>query len=60
MDLGRLIDAAKNVFEGNGLDGIKEQVTELTDIAQGEGGIAEKAQAAVEAVQSPGESPPGQ
>ena len=58
MDLGRLIDAAKQLFEGNGIDGLKDQAAELTDIAQGEGGIADKAQAAAEAIQNPGESTP--
>ena len=67
MDLGRLIDAAKGLLEGNGLEGLKDQATEFTDqaseftdIAQGEGGIAEKAQAALEAIETPGESTPGQ
>jgi hypothetical protein len=65
MDLGRLIDAAKGLLEGNGLEGLKDQATEFTDqageftdIAQGEGGIADKAEAAVESIQTPGESAP--
>ncbi len=66
MDLGKLIDTAKQLFEGGAsLDGLKEAasnlggdqlggleetVTGLQDVAGGEGSLADKAHAAVETV----------
>ena len=54
MDLGRLIDAAKQLFEGGGVDGITDAATELKDVAEGEGSVAEKLQAGAEVIEKPG------
>ncbi len=37
-----------------GLDGVKEDLSEVKDIATGEGSLTEKAKAAVDAVKDPG------
>ena len=58
MDLGRLIDAAKQLLEGGGIDGLTDKVTELKDVAEGEGGILDKVQAGAETIQEQGGSPP--
>ncbi len=50
MNLTDLIEKAKELVGGGGLDGITENAGELADIAQGEGSILEKAQQAVETV----------
>ncbi len=57
MDLGRLIDAAKQLFEGGGVDGLKDAAVDIKDIAEGEGSVAEKLQAGAEAIQDTGAPP---
>jgi hypothetical protein len=55
MDLSKLTEQAKKVFEERGgMDALKEDATELKDIAGGEGSVADKAKAAAEAVRDPG------
>jgi hypothetical protein len=60
MDLGRLIDAAKQLFEGGGVDGLKDAAVDIKDAAEGEGSIVDKVQAGAEAVKDPGEAGPAQ
>ena len=66
MDLKKITDAVKGAVEDvkdkagelvesrGGLDGIKEDLKEVKDIATGEGSLKDKAKAAVEAVKDPG------
>ncbi len=55
MDLSKLTDQAKKLFEERGgMDALKEDATELKDIATGEGSVADKARAAAEAVNDRG------
>ena len=55
MDLGKLTDEAKKLIdERGGVDALKDDAMELKDIATGEGGLTDKAKAAVEAVKDPG------
>jgi hypothetical protein len=61
MDLGKLVDEAKElVVERGGLDSLKEDAEELKDIATGDGSVVDKAKAAAEAVEDPGEAGPAQ
>ena len=56
MDIGKLTDQAKKLIdERGGMDALKEDALELKDIAQGEGSLTDKAKAAAEALQDPGE-----
>ncbi len=48
MNLSELIDRARELIGGGGIDSLAENAGELSDIAQGEGSILEKAQQAVE------------
>jgi hypothetical protein len=48
MNLSDLIDKAKDLIGGGGIDSITDNVGELSDIAQGDGSVVEKAQQAVE------------
>lgn len=50
MNLSELIDKARDLIGGGGLDSLTENAGELSDIVQGEGSIAEKAQQAVETI----------
>lgn len=43
-----LIDKARELIGGGGIDTLTENAGELSDIAQGEGSVLEKAQQAVE------------
>ncbi len=48
-------DKAEDLVEGRGsLDGIKEDLAEVKDIATGEGSITDKAKAAMEAIKDGG------
>jgi len=48
MNLMDLIDKARELIGGGGVDIPAENAGELSDIAQGEGSVVEKAQQAVE------------
>jgi hypothetical protein len=48
MSLMDLIDKARELIGGGGIDALSENAGELSDIAQGEGSVLEKAQQAVE------------
>jgi hypothetical protein len=48
MGLMDLIDKARELIGGGGADGLADNVGELSDIAQGEGSVLDKAQQAVE------------
>ena len=48
MNLSDLIDKARELIGGGGIDSLTENAGELSDIAQGEGSIVDKAQQAVE------------
>jgi hypothetical protein len=50
MNLSDLIDKAKELIGGGGIDSLTENAGELSDIVQGDGSILEKAQQAVETV----------
>ena len=48
MSLMDLIDKARELIGGDGIDALTEKAGELSEIAQGEGGVLENAQQAVE------------
>ena len=48
MSLMDLIDKARELIGGGGIDALSENAGELSDIAQGDGSVLEKAQQAVE------------
>ena len=50
MNLSDLIEKAKELVGGGGIDSLTENAGELSDIVQGDGSIVEKAQQAVETV----------
>jgi hypothetical protein len=55
MDLKRLTNRAKDLVEKRGgADSVKEDATELKDIASGEGALKDKAKAAAKAIKEPG------
>ncbi len=62
MDLKNLVDKAKDFAREHKDDlklkergeGLKDDIAELKDIAQGDGSVMDKAKAAVEAVKDPG------
>jgi hypothetical protein len=62
MGIDDLVNKAKDFVEDHKDDlnlkeraaGLKEDIAELKDIAQGEGSLMDKAKAAVEAVKDPG------
>ena len=55
MDLKRLADRAKGLIEKRGgTDSMKEDAAELKEIAQGPGGLTDKAKEAAEAIKEPG------
>jgi hypothetical protein len=55
VNLRRLADRAKKVVDRRGgTDALKEDATELKDIATGEGTLKDKAKAAADAVKDPG------
>jgi hypothetical protein len=55
MDLSKLADEAKQLInERGGVESLKEDAEELQGIATGQGSLADKAQAAVQALKVPG------
>jgi hypothetical protein len=48
MSIMDLIDKARELIGGGGIDSLAENAGELSDIAQGEGSVLDKAQEAVE------------
>lgn len=60
MDIKNIVDKAKDFVEDHKDDlkergeGLKEDLAEVKDIAQGEGSLMDKAKAAVEAIKDPG------
>jgi hypothetical protein len=55
MDLKRLFNKGKKmVDERGGVDSLKEDATELTDIAKGKGSLTDKAKDAAAALKEPG------
>ena len=48
MSLMDLIDKARELIGGGGIDALTENAGELSDIAQGDGSVLEKAQQAAE------------
>ena len=58
MDLKRLTNRAKDLVEKRGgAESVKEDATELKDIAAGKGALKDKAKAAAEAIKQPGANP---
>jgi hypothetical protein len=45
-----LIDKARDLIGGGGIDSLSEKAGELSDIAQGDGSVLEKAQQAAEGI----------
>ncbi len=59
MDLKKLGQQAKSLVDKRGgSDSVKEDASELRDIAKGQGSLADKAKAAVAAIKDPGEAGP--
>ena len=57
MDLKRLGQQAKSLVDKRGgTESVKEDAQELKDIAKGQGSLADKAKAAVEAIKDPGDT----
>jgi hypothetical protein len=54
MSLMDLIDKARELIGGGGVDALGDKAGELSDIAQGEGSILDKAQEAVEGLSESG------
>jgi hypothetical protein len=50
MNLSDLIDKARDLIGGGGIDSLTENAGELSDIVQGDGSVVEKAQQAVESL----------
>lgn len=48
MSIIDLIDKARELIGGGGIDGLAEKAGELSDVAQGDGSLLDKAQEAVE------------
>jgi hypothetical protein len=48
MGLMDLIDKARELIGDGGLDGLSEKAGELSDLAQGEGGVLDNAQEALD------------
>jgi hypothetical protein len=59
MNLSDLIEKARELIGGGGIDNLSENAGELSDIAQGEGSVAEKAQQAVETLGEGGDAAEG-
>ena len=58
MNLKRLSEQAKRLIDKRGgSDSLKEDATELRDIARGKGSMSDKAKAAADAVKEPGARP---
>jgi hypothetical protein len=55
MDLKNLFNKGKKIVdERGGVDSLKEDATELTDIAKGKGSLTDKAKDAAAAIKDPG------
>jgi hypothetical protein len=55
MDLKRLFNKGKKIVdERGGVDSLKEDASELTDIAKGKGSLTDKAKEAATAIKDPG------
>jgi len=54
MSLMDLIDKARELIGGGGVDALTEKAGELSEIAQGEGSVLEKGQQAVEGLSEGG------
>lgn len=54
MGLMDLIDKARELIGEGGVDSLTEKAGELSDIAQGEGSVLEKAQEAIEGLDESG------
>jgi hypothetical protein len=50
MGLMDLIDKARELLGDGGLDGLSDKAGELSDIAQGDGSVLDKAQEAIDSV----------
>jgi hypothetical protein len=59
MSLMDLIDRARELIGGGGVDALAENAGELSDIAQGDGSVLEKAQQAIEGVGESGAADAG-
>ena len=59
MSLMDLIDRARELIGGGGVDALAENAGELSDIAQGDGSVLEKAQQAVEGLDESGAADAG-
>jgi hypothetical protein len=57
MSLMDLIDKARELFGEGGVDALTDKAGELSDIAQGEGSVLDKAQEAVEGLGEGGDTP---
>lgn len=58
MDLKRLTNRAKDLVDKRGgADSVKQDASELRDIAKGQGTLKDKAKAAAQAVKKPGVAP---
>jgi hypothetical protein len=61
VNLKRLADQAKKVIDKRGgMDSVKEDASELSDIAKGKGSLKDKAQEAGKAIKDPGAEGPDQ
>jgi hypothetical protein len=57
--MGDVKEKAEGMIENRGgMDGVKEDLSEVKDIATGEGSITDKAKAAVDALKDPGADGP--
>jgi hypothetical protein len=56
MSLMDLIDKARELIGGGGIDALSENAGQLSDIAQGDGSALEKAQQAVEGLGEGGDA----
>jgi hypothetical protein len=59
MSLMDLIERARELIGGGGIDSLADNAGELSDIAQGEGGVLEKAQEALETLGEGGDAGDG-
>jgi hypothetical protein len=56
MGLMDLIDKARELFGGGALEGLTDKAGELSDIAQGDGSVLEKAQEALDGLGDGGDA----
>jgi hypothetical protein len=59
MGLMDLIDKARELLGDGGMDGLADKAGELSDIAQGEGSVLDKAQEALDGLGGEGGDAPG-